>query len=50
MLTKSEKEFDLFVFARRDIKNAIIPAYIKHIIGYSFSDCKNLKSVQFIEK
>lgn len=50
LLGKSEKnsnEFDAIHFARRDIKEVIIPSYVKSINQFSFSDCKHLTKVEF---
>ena len=35
--------FDILVFARRDIVNAIIPSFIKQIGPYSFTYCTRTK-------
>ena len=39
--------FDLLVFARRDIRNAIIPSFIRVIMPYAFDKCSKLKTVSF---
>lgn len=40
------KDYDLLVFARRDIEFASIPSYIKQIDSCAFSDCSNLRRVE----
>lgn len=45
---KSE-EFDVLVFASRNIESVIIPSYIKHIDSYAFENCNKLKVVEFEE-
>lgn len=40
--------FDILVFACRDIKNVIIPSTIKHICSFAFSECK-FKSFEYEE-
>lgn len=50
ILEKSDKKseiFDSILFANRDIKNVIIPPFIKYIKPMSFCDCRKLKSVEF---
>ena len=42
-------EFDVILFVRRDIEEAIIPSNIKVISAFSFSFCKKLKKVEFSE-
>ena len=42
--------FDVLVFARRDIKTAIIPSFIKQIGPYAFNNCQNLQNVKIPEK
>lgn len=40
-------QYDTIFFACRDIKEAIIPNYIKRINNYAFSECTELTSVEF---
>lgn len=50
LLSKSNPKsdiFDVLEFARRDIKTAIIPSFIKYISSYSFQYCEELVSIQF---
>ncbi|KAK8889654.1 hypothetical protein M9Y10_034407 [Tritrichomonas musculus] len=52
MVGKSNSEqdnFDVIMFACRDIEKVIIPNYIKHIDSFAFFECYNLKSVEFSE-
>ena len=44
--TKSEN-YDVLLFARRDIENVIIPSYIKVINYGAFSHCQQMKSITF---
>lgn len=39
--------FDVLIFARRNINNAMIPDEIKKIAPYSFENCSSLKHVDF---
>lgn len=53
LLKKSQKdkeEYDVLLFARRDIKQGTIPPFISHICQYCFCDCKGLESIQFSEE
>lgn len=43
----SNENFDILVFARRDIKRALIPSNIKIIAPYAFMNCKLLKIIEF---
>ena len=45
--TENLNAFDILVFARRDIKEAIIPAPVKRINSFAFDECFNLKTVEF---
>lgn len=38
--------FDVLIFARRDIVNAVIPPFIKEIGPYAFNLCEQLESVE----
>lgn len=38
--------YDILYFAKRDIKKAIIPAYIKKIASYAFYNCQKLTNVE----
>ncbi|KAK8897947.1 hypothetical protein M9Y10_000189 [Tritrichomonas musculus] len=40
-------EYDILIFARRDIKKAVIPSFIKQIGPNAFDGCKQLESVEF---
>lgn len=44
---KNSKDFDILVFACRDITLAFIPSYIKRICSYCFENCNNLTKVEF---
>lgn len=44
---KNSEDFDILVFACRDITQAFIPSYIKHICPYCFQDCRKLTKVEF---
>lgn len=44
---KNSENFDIIVFARRDIKKAQIPSSIKYISKYSFDRCNDLESIEF---
>lgn len=46
---QNELEYDILVFARRNIEHAIIPSYIKQIDSYAFSNCLSLKTIEFSE-
>ncbi|KAK8840508.1 hypothetical protein M9Y10_030716 [Tritrichomonas musculus] len=39
--------YDILLFARRDIKNVIIPSFIKYFANYSFNYCLQIKTVEF---
>lgn len=41
---------DTLIFARRDIKIAIIPSFIKKIGNYAFENCSNLQKIIFSNK
>lgn len=43
-------EYDILLFARRDIEKAVIPSFIKKIGPRSFELCDNLKEISFSEK
>lgn len=45
----SNNEYDVLVFACCNVKNVIIPSYIKHIASSCFNECKKLKSIEFEE-
>ena len=50
LVVKSEKKgekFDLLVLAKKDLKKAVIPSFIKRITPYSFSGCSKLETVTF---
>lgn len=40
-------EFDILLFARRDIEHVIIPSFIKCIGAHAFSECTQIKSFEF---
>lgn len=42
-------DFDVLVFAFRDIKSAIIPSCIQKISPFAFDECDNLKTIEFSE-
>lgn len=44
---KNSKDFDILVFACRDITLAFIPSYIKRVCSYCFENCNNLTKVEF---
>lgn len=46
--SKSE-DYDILVFARRDIEIAVIPSFIKRISSSAFSDCRNLREIKITE-
>lgn len=46
-IEKSSQIFDILHFVRRDICDAVVPSYIKHINSSAFSDTHNLISVNF---
>lgn len=48
--TQSIDEYDVLIFACRDIKQAIIPSTINHISSFSFSKCLRLTKVIFSER
>lgn len=43
----NSENFDVLLFARRDLTEAIIPSFIKRIAPYAFESCKKLKCVSF---
>ncbi|KAK8842129.1 hypothetical protein M9Y10_026356 [Tritrichomonas musculus] len=50
LLCKTDEKsdnFDVILFARRDIEKAIIPSNIKVISKYAFYECQNLRKVIF---
>ncbi|KAK8834053.1 hypothetical protein M9Y10_031526 [Tritrichomonas musculus] len=47
--SNKDSQFDVLHFACRNIAKVTIPSSIKHICSYSFSDCKNLKIINFEE-
>ena len=40
-------DFDVILYASRDLNEIKIPSFIKHINKYAFHNCKNLKTVVF---
>ena len=46
---ENEENFDVFLFARRDIESITIPSNIKRITSNSFDGCDQLKKIQFNE-
>ena len=44
---KSSDEYDVLLFARRDIKNVKIPSYVKVISSYSFDFYMNIETIGF---
>ena len=44
-----KQEYDVLIFAERDIKNATIPSFIKIIGPYAFNFCMNLEKVKIAE-
>ncbi|KAK8841019.1 hypothetical protein M9Y10_027856 [Tritrichomonas musculus] len=46
---KNSENFDVLVFASREINQVTIPANIKHISSFCFEDCENLRTVVFSE-
>lgn len=52
LLGKSDQKsdiFDILIFARRNIENAVIPSFIKRISSYAFHYCIKLNRVFFEE-
>ena len=50
LLGKSDEnndEFDILLFASRDIEEPLIPPNIKIIASFAFHQCKNLRKVEF---
>lgn len=45
--SNNSNEFDVIVFANRNIQKAIIPSFITRIDSFAFSDCLNLNSIEF---
>lgn len=43
----SSSEFDVIVFANKDLKHVFIPSTIKFIMSYAFYNCTRLESVEF---
>ena len=41
--------YDVLLFARRDIKSASIPYFIKRIANYAFENCSEIKDIYFSE-
>ncbi|KAK8899104.1 hypothetical protein M9Y10_001405 [Tritrichomonas musculus] len=41
-----QENYDLLVFARRDIKNITIPSFIETILPYSFGQCGSLREIK----
>ncbi|KAK8852748.1 hypothetical protein M9Y10_017738 [Tritrichomonas musculus] len=41
--------FDILLFARRDIEGAVIPPSIRRICSFAFHSCNQLKSIQFTD-
>lgn len=46
---KDSDEYDLLLFARRDIKSIVIPSFVRIIGAYAFNSCKSLEKVKFSE-
>ncbi|KAK8899150.1 hypothetical protein M9Y10_001452 [Tritrichomonas musculus] len=52
IISKSDEdndEFDIAIFACRDIETVFIPTSIKNISSFSFEQCKKLKKIEFSE-
>lgn len=50
LLSKSDQRsdnFDIILFARRDIENVVIPSNIKRIASYSFDSCDSIETFEF---
>lgn len=47
--TNNSEDYDVLLFARRDIVEAAIPSFIKKIALYSFEKCRALRKVIFTE-
>ena len=47
--SSQQKNFDTLFVARRDIKEAFVPSFIREISYYAFNGCKRLKKVVFDE-
>lgn len=50
ILGKSDKKsdiFDIIILSRRNIKNIVIPSFIKYIAPYAFSQCQKIESIEF---
>ena len=45
-LSVDKQDYDVLIFAERDIKNATIPSFIKIIGPYAFNFCTNLEKVE----
>ncbi|KAK8849967.1 hypothetical protein M9Y10_018560 [Tritrichomonas musculus] len=41
-----QDDFDILMFACRDIKNVVVPSYIKRINSSAFFECRHLKNVE----
>ena len=41
------ENFDVLIFANRDLKTALVPNFIRIIGNYSFGRCENLENVEF---
>lgn len=48
-ISESSENYEVLIFANRDIEEATIPSNIKIISSYSFSDCEKLKEIKFTE-
>ena len=47
---ENSQNYDILVFARRDIEEITIPSFIKHIDPYAFDGCYKLESLDFGEE
>ena len=43
------KQYDVLIFAHKDIEVAIIPSFIKRIAQSAFGNCTKLKQIEFEE-
>ena len=46
---KNSENFDVLVFANREINKVTIPSQIKRICSFSFDECQNLRTIGFSE-
>lgn len=44
---KCQDEYENIIFANRDVKEALVPSYIKHIKPFAFYQCSHLKKISF---